>query len=326
VLARTTTLYDLLELYPFLERFLAGRHPVFERLSRTGSGRRWTRVTTLDSLATSMDLPRLELLREIQSEVKRVTGSSPVIAGVLTGPPNDERLGGEVLDVVRELESGATIAQAAARLEALTQGLDAEGVAKLARERDRQGSRVNRAAGAAGRPDGWPAAPAALHPGHPVRSLQQEGARLEGLAGLIDELVDGLGDPPDDHRWAESRTPLRRLLERLREMERQARRLRLAWYPPVASRVGASVPVLVSARLDEAREALQRLIVMASGEDVAAIAAQARAAMALLRRALAAEEELLVPAALSALDDDDWEVVAEQERVVGWALDPSQAV
>ena len=324
MLARTTTLYALLEEYPFLAMSLAARHPVFVRLGDKGAARRWTRVATLQEVATMMDTPWLDLAREIQEEVRSVTGAAPAIAGA--APGDDRRLADDVRDVILELERGAPIGDLAARLDELTPGMDAEGVATLARARGREGVAPASTTGwAAGQLTESPAAHAALHPGHPIRALQQEGSRLEELARLVIEVVDGLGEPPEGARWAEARKPLGGLVARLGDIAVQSRRLRAAWYTTLDSRIGPSVTAVVSERLGEAVAALDKLRIAVSGDDAGAVVAQVHAAVIKVRRALAAEEELLVPAAFQAFDEDDWEAVAEQERVVGWALDTGQA-
>ena len=324
MLTRTTTLYALLEEYPFLATSLSARHPVFARLGDRASARRWTRVATLQEVATTMDIPWLDLAREVQEEVRSVTGAAPAIAEA--APSDDRRLRDDVRDLVLELERGAPLGDLAARLDELTPGMDAEGVAALARERGMDAvASAGTAAWAAGPPTESAAAHAALHPGHPIRALQQECSRLADLAQVVMEVVDRLGDPLDGARWAEARKPFGSLVARLGEIAVQSRRLRLAWYTTLASRVGPSVPAVVAERLGEAVAALDKLRAAVSTGDAGAVTAQARAAITHVRRALAAEEELLVPAAFQALDEDDWEAVAEQERVVGWALDPGQA-
>jgi DUF438 domain-containing protein len=327
VLARTTTLYVLLEEYPFLEDYLVAFHQTFQRLEQPEQGRTWARMVTLGELATAMNLPWLELLREIQGEVRRVVGVAPAIVGDTAGVAADARFGGDLRAIVREMEGGAPLDELAQRLDGLTRGLDAEGVAVLARELDLT-SAVSAEAmvRAAGQPMEGPAARVSLHPGHPVRSLQREGERLAGLAGHVEELVDGLGSPPEVVRWREVRSALESLLARLGELERQARRLRLAWYATLASRGSRSVTGLVDGELGEAIDAIRRLRAAAARDDANFVAANARQAVERVRRTLAAEEELLIPAALRSLDDDDWEAVAEQERVVGWALAPDQAL
>jgi hypothetical protein len=327
VLARTTTLYALLEEYPFLEDFLVAFHHAFDRLAQPAPGRSWARVVTLAELATAMNLPLLEFLREVQREVQRVTGVAPTIVGEALESPPDPRLRDDLSTILRELESGAPLDDLAERFDALTHGLNAEETAALARKLGLIDAASGQGlASAAGQSADWSVARLALYPGHPVRALLGEGARLRGLATHVDEVVDGLGSPMGAERWREARPALQSLLERLGGLERQARRLRLAWYPTLSNRGGLSVTALVDAELTEALDAVERSRAAAAHDDAAFAAAVTRHATEMMRRALVAEEELLAPAALRCLDDDDWEVVAEQERVVGWALVRDQAL
>ena len=93
MLARTSTLYALLEQYPFLEDYLAARHEIFGRLAEPAGARGWARVLTLSELATAMNLPWLEFLREVQAEVRRVTGASPPIIEDIAGLTPTRALG-----------------------------------------------------------------------------------------------------------------------------------------------------------------------------------------------------------------------------------------
>jgi hypothetical protein len=327
MLARTTTLYALLEEYPYLEDFFTGFHEAFGRLAERVSGRAWARVVTVAELATAMNLPWLDFLRQVQAEVRRVSGVAPAIAGDPLGPTPDARVKDDLRALLRELECGASLEDLVKRVDALTRGLDAEGVAALAR--DLEGA--DRASGqgmaaAAGQSADWPAARLSLYPGHPARALLDEGALLRGLATHIEEVLDGLGNPVGIERWREARPVLGTLLERLGELERQARRLRLAWYTTISSRGGHSVTALVEEELSEALDAVRRSRAAASKEDAALAVGVTRQAMELVRRVLVSQEVLLVPAAMRSLDDDDWEAVAEQERVVGWALARDQTL
>jgi len=327
VLTRTTTLHTLLGEYPFLDDFLVSRHPFFARLGDSDASRRWLRVAALQDVAVAMDLPWLDLLREIQAEIGRVTGAAPAIAGAAPGPAEDSAMGDDVLGVLRELAHGTSIGALAARIDELTGGLDAEEVAAVARSREREaGVRAASTAGIVGPVSGWPAALTALGPSHPLRALERERSRLAALASLVEGVVEAIGDPPDEARWHEAGPAFGGLVAKLGDMERQGRRLRLAWYPVVAARIGPSIPEMVGERVGEAVEALDRArATTGPGEVAAAVAvALARAAVAAVRRALDAEEEFLAPAAFRALDDDDWADVAGQEGAAGWALDAGQ--
>ncbi len=320
LLSRTTTMHALLEEYPFLERYLVARHQVFAPLARPGRRRTWARVTTLGQVATLMDEPCAALLREIRAEVLRVRGTAPAVAVEGSGPAADPRLGDELRDLVARLEEGAPLGELSRRLDELTPGLDDEALSEIARQADRgrAGELFETAAGGArSEPPRL-----ALYPGHPVRALEQEDARLGGVADHVEDALAALGDPPDPGRWREAGPVVRGLLERLSELDRQARRLRLAWYPTLASRGARSTAAVVEERLADAVGALRRLSRLAGRDDPGPLITAAPRALHLVRQVLLAEEELLVPVALRELDDADWEAVAEQERVIGWALAP----
>ncbi len=80
VLSRATTLHALLEEFPFLGTTCAActrSSPVSTPVGRGPGWARWSRVA---DLATTMDRPWPELLRDLQAEVRRVTGAAPPIS------------------------------------------------------------------------------------------------------------------------------------------------------------------------------------------------------------------------------------------------------
>jgi len=224
-------------------------------------------------------------------------------------------------EALRDLEGGAPLGELAARLDRETQGLDAEQVAALARGAGLGVAGADSLAAPAVRPSTDSAANRlALSPGHPARALIEEGAGLRELTSHVEEILGGLEGPRGVDRWPRVRSALGGLLGRLAEIERQARRLRLAWYATVSSRAGHAVVDLVDDDLGAAVDGVRRARSAVRSGDIDAAVAASRSATALVLVALGAEEEVLVPVALRVLEDDDWEAVAEQERVFGWAL------
>lgn len=321
LLSQATTLHVLLEEYPFLERFLLGRHDVFAPLAHPERRRSWARVTTLGHAATLMDEPCAALLRDIRAEVLRVRGAAPAIAAESSRGTADLRCGDMLRALVPRLEEGASLSELLRQVDELTQGLDAEALSEAAREVESR-SAATLFVTAAGAARGESPPRLALYPGHPVRALEQESARLSGVADHVEQALAGLGEPPDARRWAQAGPVVRDLLDRLSEVERQARRLRLAWYVTLARRGARGAASVVEDRLTEAVAGVRRLRRLAVSDDPGAVTSAAQRALHLVRYALLSEEELLVPVALRELDDEDWETVADRERIVGWALTP----
>ena len=322
MLARSTTLFALLDEYPFLEGFLVARHAAFGRLARPGGGRGWARVVTLDELATAMNVPWREFLRELRVEVQRATGAAPVIAEDAAAGTADPRLQDALREALRDLEAGASLGELAARLDRETQGLDAEQVAVLAR-----GAALN-ATGT----DPWttPAARGSVD-APATRLVSEPRAPREGLAS---RRAPGCASWLPTSRSSSTVSKVRRAPT---AGHRRARLWQGCWraWPSSSGRRGASgSPGTQRCRAGEATpspssstRASARLwkrcdtrVAAVEKGDVGAAVTTSRPAISLVLGTLAAEEELLVPVALQMLGDDDWEAVAEQERVVGWAL------
>jgi hypothetical protein len=259
--------------------------------------------------------------------VQRETGAVAPIAEDAAAGAADPRLQDALRRALRDLESGASLGELAARLDRETQGLDAEQVAALARAVGSDAADEGAlTASSVLQPADAPVTLLALSPGHPVRALLEEGARVRELTSHVEELVDGIEGPKGADRWPRARPALGGLLARLAEIERHADRLRQAWLATVSSRGGCAAAALVDERLGAAVDAVRRARKAVDEGEIDQAAAVSRSATGLALDALAAEEGLLVPVALRVLDDEDWEQVAAQERVVGWALVRDQAL
>ena len=181
-----TTVYALLQAYPFLEPFLLARVRGFERLADERARTRWARVMTLSDVAVRLNVPWQHLVREIAAEVERGTGRAPRVADAPRRITGDERRLGELREIVAGLEAGQSLQamadrwrEATADLEqAETAALEAALSGEAAPGRDASGIAAGAAAEAA-------ADVLTPPPGHPLELLRRE-------AELVRQLCDGL--------------------------------------------------------------------------------------------------------------------------------------
>ena len=68
-LGARTTVFAVLQSYPFLEEFLLAYHPAFGRVAGPGGRAGWTRMTTLGDVALEMDVSWRQLVRDVSAEV-----------------------------------------------------------------------------------------------------------------------------------------------------------------------------------------------------------------------------------------------------------------
>ena len=126
-----TTVYALLQAYPFLESFLLVRVRGFEALRDQRARTRWARVMTIDDVGLRLNMPWQQLVREIAAEVERGIGRLPRVADAPRRIVDDERRLGELRDIVDGLEAGAPLLEMAARWRAATDDLEQAETAAL---------------------------------------------------------------------------------------------------------------------------------------------------------------------------------------------------
>ncbi len=317
-----TTVWALLQAYPFLEAFLLARVHGFETLADERARTRWARVMTIDDVGVRLNLPWQQLVREIAAEVERGVGRPPRVADAPRRIVDDERRLGELRDIVGGLEAGGSLLDLAARWSAATADLEQAEAAAL-------DAALSEAA-VAGRAAGMPAVRAAaeagggkqapLPAGHPLETLRREAGQVRRLsAGLKGEL-ERLGGSPPRRRWHRQKPLVARLAERLSAVELRFRREQQAWFPALDVHAVEGPQALLATRQAEALETLRRLRLAVERDDAASVAEAGARLVDALEDLLAQDERLLEPLAVRHFSAGDWAAVRELEDGVGWGL------
>ena len=319
-----TTLFAVLQAWPFLAGYFEQYHPAFWRIGRPDLSVRWTRVTTLGDVAVEMNLSWRKLARDVAAEVGGETGGEPppVSDGRETAGREDGRLAA-LRDIADRLEGGGSLTELAAELRDLTTGLGAAELAGLDRA---LAAAEAGAAAAADRHLGVAigpaddAVPSGTRRGHPLESLSREGGQLLVLCGSFRQELDRLGGSPSRRRWRAARPLVARLVERISGFELRVRREQQAWFPALAVLGVDGAAALLLDRQAEALECLRRLRLAVSRDDAVSTVEYGARLLELLEQLASAEQQVLVPLAERALSDADWAAVREMEDGVGWAL------
>ena len=319
-----TTVWALLQAYPFLEPFLLGRVRGFEALAEERARTRWARVMTLDDVGVRLNVPWQQVVREIAAEVERGIGRPARVADAPRRIVDDERRLGELRDIVDGLESGGALLEMAARWRAATADLEQAESAALDAALS-EAAVESRAAGlravqAAAEPGGGTLT--APPPGHPLQTLRREAAQVRKLsAGLKNEL-ERLGGSPTRRRWQLEQPLVSRLVGRLSAVELRFRREQQAWFPALEVHAIDGPQALLVTRQTEALETLRRLRLAVERDDAASVAEAGARLVDALEDLLAQDERLLEPLALRHFSAGDWAAVRELEDGVGWGLIP----
>jgi DUF438 domain-containing protein len=315
-----TTVYTLLQAYPFLESLLLQRQSGFERLTDERARTRWARTMRLSDVALRLNLPVRQMIRAIATEVERETGRTPRVADAPRRIANDERRLGELRGIVAGLEDGAPLDQMAARWREAT--ADLEGAEEAALEAALSGEAADgrRAGDKVAREAAEPAGEVPPPPGHPLYLLRREAASLRELCAGLAAALDRLGGSPTRRRWQQHKPLVARLAGRLSGMELRFRREQQAWFPALAVHGADGPRALLAARQLAGLETLRRLRLAVEHDDAAFVAETGARLVVELEDLLAQDEGLLEPLAQRCFSERDWAVVRELEDGVGWAL------
>ena len=316
-----TTVWALVQAYPFLETFLRARVRGFEALAEERARTRWARVMTIDDIGVRLNVPWQQLVREIATEVERGVGRPPRVADAPRRIVDDERRLGELRDIVGGLEAGGSLLELAARWRAATADLEqAEAAALDAALSEAAVSGRAAGIGAVGAAAAGGGTPAPLPAGHPLETLRREAGQVRRLsAGLKGEL-ERLGGSPPRRRWRRQKPLVSRLADRLSAVELRFRREQQAWFPALEVHDVDGPQALLVTRQVEALETLRRLRLAVERDDAASVAETGARLVDALEDLLAQDERLLEPLALRHFSAGDWAAVRELEDGVGWGL------
>jgi hypothetical protein len=317
-----TTVWTLLQAYPFLQPFLLARVRGFEALADERARTRWARMMTLDDVGVRLNVPWQQLVREIAAEVERGVGRPARVADAPRRIVDDERRLGELRDIVDGLEAGGSLLEMAARWRDATSDLEQAESAALDAALS-EAAVGGRAAGVRSVQPDAEAGGAPPPPGHPLETLRREAEQIRRLASSLRSELERLGGSPTRRRWQREKPLVARLVERLSAVELRFRREQQAWLPALEVHAVDGPHALLVARQTETLETLRRLRLAVERDDATSVAEAGGRLVDALEDLLAQDERLLEPLALRHFSSGDWAAVRELEDGVGWGLIPS---
>jgi DUF438 domain-containing protein len=325
ILGPRTTVWTVLEAYPFLAAFRIKQHEEFRRLDDPEGSRRWARVASLEDVALAMNVTWRQVARAMAAEVARVGAGAPMVMGATAATGGRDRRVDDLRDIAARLEDGGSLLELARELERVMDG--AVPVERAAVERtavdaaaaERLAVRRKMEDAASPPPD---SIVLAAPEGHPLHSLRREAAQVEMLCADLREALERLGGSPSRRRWRAARPLVARLVEGLSGVEARFRREQQAWFPALEVLDVHGPAALLGDRQTEALESLRRLRLAVARDDAAFVVENGARLLDLVGELLAAEGQVLVPLAEQRLAPGDWAAVREIEDGVGWELIP----
>lgn len=322
-LSPETTVFMLLEEYPFLEPFLDRFAATAGVYGSREARRKIGRMFTLRQLALVAGVPLRNLLADLQAEILHVTGDAPGLAPI-TSRPVDAAHAEQFSGIMRDLYGGADLRDLEERFDTLMERAHGAEFAAAIRELSVHESGVTgiaelyeRHASMLGAGDG---AEVVAPAGHPLHTCQAELRALELAATTLSTTLCRLGPRPSPRTWESLESTFAGALNRVCEVERHLRRIENLVVPLIGGRQGEGV-----ARLLETPSA--RLRALIEQARVASRAGRRRVVLGLcdslleaLAEVLYQERYILLPLAMEKVPTAEWRVVRAAEAQYGWAI------
>jgi uncharacterized protein len=315
-----TTVHALLADYPLLREELLGWDPAFAPLADAGRVKTWSRVTRLNDVAVSMDVPWRRLVNEVRRRIKEAYGEAPPAAGARTLPADGDYRLAELRAITGELEAGGSLLELAGRLRGLTAGLSEADADALDRALTKDAALARGAAEAHVMRAAEERRPGSLPVGHPLEVQRRAGRQLRRLVADLGAELERMGGSPSRRRWASAKPMVERLVGRISEVDAMFGRHRRAWFPALAVHGVDGLGSLVGGREEEALELLRRLRRAVAKDDAAFVAEAGGRLLEIVDDVLNTIDVIVAPLAERHLSEQDWRAVRELEDAVGYAF------
>ncbi len=324
-----TSIYDLLEEYPFLVDFLIGYNPKFALLKNPMMRATAGRVATLRKVSEMGGVEVDDLLAAIRGEVERKAGGkleaqdgAPKPGG---GPgKNSQDKVAELKSLIRDLHDGVAPEDAKARFDTVIKDVSVQEIGAMEEQLIREGMPVEEiqrlcdlhvavVQDSLDRQEEVEAPP-----GHPVHTYLAENEIITSIANRLGELCgDGQKEAFSDPAWA---SEFRAVLEEISGIDNHYLRKENELFPVLErhditgpSQVMWGIHDEIRAQVKEAKAALSR----ESGEEAAkAGTSLARAIIEMVYK----ENRILMPLAQQTLTHSEWAEVRKGEDELGYAF------
>jgi DUF438 domain-containing protein len=323
-----TKIKELLERYPFLLDFLAGLSPGFSKLKSQVMRKTVGRAASLQQAARFGDVPLGDLLRRIQTEVRRVTGENLELD---TGPAEPE-LGSagaarlEILkDIIRELHRGGSVEEQKRRFAELIKDVSAAEISEMEQKLIEEGlpeEEVKRLCDVHVRvfkESLEKTAPVSSLPGHPLHTLMAENRALEGLLAKWNGSLDRVGFRDGGKSLERLKDEIQGTWEKLIEVEKHYLKKENQLFPLLEAK-GVSGPSKVMWAIhDDIRVQLREFRQLLGENRPEEVVSLGRRLSEAMTEMIYKEEKILFPLSQERLDERDWVAVKKGEEDIGYA-------
>lgn len=324
-----TKIDDLLKAYPFLLDFLINKSNEFKKLKNPIMRKTMGKIATLSKVATMGKFDLDPFMNEIADEIKAKANESVNIMKEVAAkiePLTDPTARQETLKgIIRDLHKGVDMENLKSRFWELIQDVSPSEIANMEQKLIAEGlpeSEVKRLCDVhvavfkeALEKQEIPGAP----PGHPVHTFMKENRASEEIMNSIEEMLNGIGSPPDEQSFSDNQGELTKLSDELWKVDIHFKRKENQLFPLLEAHDISGPSQVMWAIHDDIRASLKEVRKALSENNAKDSTVTLSDALSAIREMIYKEENILYPMSLETLSDADWIRVKEGEEEIGFA-------
>jgi DUF438 domain-containing protein len=156
-------------------------------------------------------------------------------------------------------------------------------------------------------------------PGHPVHTFMQENRAAEKIMDEIEQMLERLGDPPDETAFKDVQTGIQRQLENLAKIDTHYQRKENQLFPMLEEHDISGPSQVMWGIHDDIRALLKKASHELSSGEPTTIVKILKELIPTTREMIYKEEHILYPMSLEQLTQKEWKKVRKGEEEIGYS-------
>ena len=326
-----TTVFDLVETYPYMLDWLCDYDSHFENLRNPVLFKTMARVASLETAASMASVPVDKLIDDVRSAVvrheiaaegSRAAAPTPAADG---GTAEAARRQEQLRAIILKLHDGAAVAEVKAEFDALASGADSLEIARMEQALISEGMPVEEVqrlcdVHVAVFKDALETGTAPeVEPGHPVAAYRRENEAATRIVADVNLALGELAMAVDARGTAAALGNIAAGLDELAQIDAHYTRKENQLFPVLEAH-GVEGPTKVMWALDDdIRVRIKTARALASAGDVASLALTLPETLRMVDDMVYKEEKILLPTALSVVKPEEWARMAAGDAEIGYA-------
>jgi len=323
-----TTIYDLVDEYPYLLDWLVDYDPHFSSLKKPALFKTMARVAKIETAASMANVDADKFLDDIRIEIATHEIAAEETANVPAAPVDPEVAAQRQValkSIIRKLHDGVPVEQVKAEFDALITGIDSAEIARMEQALIAEGMPIEDVQRLCDvhvtvfkeALDEKPSA--AVEAGHPVDAYTRENEVATQLVADANLLLGALATATDDADRAAVLEAISAKLGELSAIDTHYTRKENQLFPVLETH-GVEGPTKVMWALDDdIRGRIKTARSLLAAGDATSLAATLPETLTMIDDMIYKEEKILFPTSLDVITAEEWATVAAGDAEIGYA-------